>query len=110
MAAPAPRIRVNVPATAARGAVVTIRALIDHPMENGLRRDLDGKPVPRKIINRFVCRYNGETVVDCDWHTAVAANPFLTFYAVAVDSGTLDFAWTDDDGTVYRQSAPIAVV
>jgi sulfur-oxidizing protein SoxZ len=105
----APRIRVSVPATAARGSTVEIKTLIDHPMESGLRRDLDGKPIPRKILNRFVCRYNGEVVVDCDWHTAVAASPFLAFYAVASESGAFEFEWTDDDGTVHRASAPIRV-
>ena len=90
---------IKVPASVKRGAAFEIRTLINHPMENGLRRDMDGKLIPRKILRRFVCRYNGEVVVDCDWGTAIAANPYLLVYATAVDSGTIAFEWTDDDKT-----------
>lgn len=100
---------VSVPPNAKKGAVFEVKAMAMHPMENGLRRDQDGKPVPRKILKRFTCRYNGEVVIDCDWGTGVAPNPFIAFAVRAVDSGKLDFEWTDDDGTVARHSAPISV-
>jgi sulfur-oxidizing protein SoxZ len=100
---------VSVPASARKGQTIEIKTLVNHPMENGLRRDMDGKVIPRKIINRFVCLYNGEVVVDCDWHTAVAANPYMAFFATATDSGTIEFEWRDDDATVIRQSAKIQV-
>ena len=100
---------VNVPPAAKRGEAFEVKAIAMHPMENGLRRDLDGKAIPRKILKRFTCRYNGEVVVDCDWHTGVSANPFMSFLVKAVDSGALDFEWTDDDGSVYRHNAPITV-
>ncbi len=104
-----PKILIRVPATAQRGAAVEIKALINHPMENGLRYDLDGKLYPRQIIHRFTCKYNGETVIDCDWGTAISANPYISFFAIAADSGSFEFEWFDDDGTVYRQTAPILV-
>ena len=100
---------VSVPPTARGGEVFEVKAMAMHTMENGLRRDLDGKPVPRLILNRFVCRYDGEVVVDCDWHTGVAANPFMSFLVKAAGSGTLDFEWTEDGGAVYRHSASIKV-
>jgi sulfur-oxidizing protein SoxZ len=108
-ASASPRILIRVPASAKRGDVIEIKALINHVMENGLHFTLDGKVIPRKIIHRFVCRYNGEVVIDCDWGTAIAANPFMSFFAVAADTGTFEFEWTDDDGTIYRQKAPILV-
>jgi len=104
-----PKILIRVPVRAQRGDVFEIKALINHAMENGLRYDQDGHVIPRKIIHRFVCRYNGEIVVDCDWGTAISANPYISFFAVAADSGTFDFEWTDDDGKIYRHSAPILV-
>lgn len=103
------KVLVSVPAAAKKGDIVEIKAIAMHAMENGLRRDNDGKAVPRLILKRFQCRYNGELVVDCDWHTAVAANPYLSFFVKAVDSGTIEFAWTDDNDVVERQSAPIKV-
>lgn len=103
------KILIHVPPHAQHGDVIEIKALINHPMDNGLKYDDDGHVIPRKIIHRFVCRYNGEVVIDCDWGTAISANPYISFFAVAADSGTFDFEWTDDDGTIYRHTAPILV-
>jgi sulfur-oxidizing protein SoxZ len=67
--------RISVPQTAAKGAVIEIKTLIQHPMETGFRRDLEGNPIPVRIIHRFVCTYNGEQVFRADFHPAIAANP-----------------------------------
>ncbi len=103
------KVLVSVPAAVKRGEAFEVKAMAMHAMENGLRRDMDGKPIPRKILNRFTCRYNGELVIDCDWQTAISANPYMAFAVRAVDSGTLSFEWTDDDGRVERHDAPIKV-
>lgn len=103
------RPRVRVPDSAAPGEVFTIRALISHTMESGQRRDTSGNLVPRKIINRFECTFEGEPVFSADIHPGVAANPYLEFTARVPASGTFRFAWTDDDGTVYSDEQTITV-
>ena len=40
---------------------------------------------------------------------AIAANPFLTFYTVATESGTLSFEWTGDNGFTATESVDITV-
>ena len=40
---------------------------------------------------------------------AVSANPYISFFITATDSGTLDFAWTDDDGSVIKETTKITV-
>jgi sulfur-oxidizing protein SoxZ len=101
--------RVRVPPKAAKGEVIEIRAVITHPMESGQRVNELGQRVPRKIINRFVCSYNGVEVFAADWFPGVTANPYLAFRTVATESGNVTFAWIDDDGTVYTASAAIEV-
>lgn len=101
--------RVRVPNTARAGEVIEIKTLISHPMETGYRRDVRGQLVPRHIIHTFICTYNGEEVFRADWHPAVAANPYLSFYTVATVSGRLQFVWMDDDGSVYTAEAEITV-
>ena len=91
MSTPAPRVQV--PSAAAKGEVFQIRTLISHQMETGLRRDDQGDVIPRKIINRFVCRYNDVIVFGIDLHEAVAANPYVEFYLRATESGRLEFTW-----------------
>jgi sulfur-oxidizing protein SoxZ len=100
---------INVPKTAKRGDIVEIKTLISHIMETGFRHGSDGKLVPRNIITRFVCTYNGEQIFGADLHPAIAANPFITFHTVATDSGTIAFEWNGDNGFHETASAPITV-
>jgi sulfur-oxidizing protein SoxZ len=101
---------IRVPAQAKRGEVVEIKILISHPMESGQRRDNVGRVIPRDIINKFACIYNGEEVFRAELFPAIAANPFLAFFTVATASGELVFRWTDDQGTTESETASITVV
>ena len=101
--------RVRVPKEAAAGETITIKTLISHNMESGQRKDGDGNLIPRSIINRFVCEFNGETVIDVTLEPAISTNPFFEFQAVVPESGTFSFTWYDDDGSVYEESKDIAV-
>jgi sulfur-oxidizing protein SoxZ len=100
---------VNVPPRARRGEIIEIKALIAHPMETGYRRTQVGTPVPRDIIRRFECTYNGAPVFRADLHPAIAANPFFAFTTIATESGTLTFRWTGDNGFAVTESAAIIV-
>ena len=80
-------------------------------MESGQRKDAAGKIVPRKIINTFTAAFNGKTVFEADWHPAISANPYQSFFFKAPESGEFKFAWKDDDGSelhVRRTSWPSA--
>ena len=93
--------RVQLPDTVPRGEVFQVKALISHRMETGLHHDDKGAVIPRKIINRFVCRYDGAEVFGVDLHEAVAANPYFEFHLRATASGLLEFVWEEDGGAVY---------
>ena len=101
--------RVKVPKTASKDEVITIKTLISHKMESGQRKDSDGNPIPRQIINKFTCDFNGKTVFSCDLEPAISANPYLEFSAKVPESGTFKFTWVDDDGSVYTEEKEIAL-
>lgn len=103
------RTLVNVPKTASSGQVIEIKTLISHPMETGYRPDATGKILPRDIIKKFVCAYNGVEIFSADLYPAIAANPFLTFTTVATESGVITLTWTDDDDKLYVEKANIVV-
>jgi sulfur-oxidizing protein SoxZ len=105
----AARTLINVPPKAKRGDVITIRALISHVMENGFRHNNMGEPIPRDIITSFVCSYNGEQIFEATLYPAISANPFLTFYTVATESGTIAFKWSGDNGFAQEATAKITV-
>jgi sulfur-oxidizing protein SoxZ len=101
--------RIRLPATIKKGEVVEVKTLVTHTMESGQRRDAGGKIIPRKILNKFVCAYNGKEVFSAELAPAISANPYISFFITATDSGSLDFAWTDDDGSVIKETAKITV-
>lgn len=101
--------RVRAPREASAGDTVRVRTLINHIMESGQRRDDAGEVIPRQIINRFTCDFNGENVLDVALEPAISTNPYFQFEAVVPESGTFTFTWYDDDGDVYVETADIAV-
>lgn len=107
MAAPTPRIRM--PATAKAGEVVEVKTLISHEMESGNRKDKEGKAIPRKIINKFVVKFEGKELMNADWGPALSANPYQSFFVRVPQTGTFTFEWLDDDGSVYKAEQKVTV-
>ena len=101
--------RIKVPKQASAGEAITIKTLISHKMETGLRKDADGNKIPQSIINRFTCDFNGSNVVDFDMKAGISVNPYFQFEAVVPESGEFKFTWYDDDGSVYEKTKKITV-
>ena len=103
------RAVVTLPAQAKRGEIIEIKTLAQHAMETGFRRTQTGELIPRDIIRRFTCTYNGTEICRVDLHPAIAANPLIAFNTVATESGTLTFQWVGDNGYTVTEIAPIRV-
>ncbi len=101
--------RVKVPQSAKAGDIVPIKTLISHPMESGQRKDKDGNLIPRSIINRFTCDFNGVNVIDMTLDPAISTNPYIEFEAKVDAAGEFKFTWYDDDGSVYEDTKTIEV-
>ncbi|WP_434286600.1 thiosulfate oxidation carrier complex protein SoxZ [Celeribacter sp. SCSIO 80788] len=101
--------RVKVPKTAAAGEVIAIKTLISHPMESGQRKDSDGNVIPRSIINRFTCEFNGQSVIDVTLEPSISTNPYIEFDATVPEAGEFKFTWYDDDGSVYEDVKAIEI-
>ena len=100
---------ITAPKTATRGDVITLKAMLAHPMETGYRRDMSGAVIPRDILHTFICRYDGADVFRADFFPAVAANPFISFTTIATKSGPIEFKWLGDDGKEYVEKIEIQV-
>ena len=107
MANPTPRIRM--PSTAKAGEVVEVKTLISHEMESGQRKDASGNVIPRKIIKQFRATFNGKEILRADWHPAISANPYQSFFVRVPETGTFVFEWLDDDGSVYKAEQKVTV-
>lgn len=92
------RTSITMPTEVKKGAIIEIRAIVQHDMETGFRYNEAGKLIPRDIIRNFTCTYNGVEVFKADLYPGVGANPLITFTTIATATGTLEFKWTGDDG------------
>jgi sulfur-oxidizing protein SoxZ len=101
--------RVQVPASVRRGEPFEVRVLVQHPMESGFRREVDGSAVPVNIVDKLVCRYGGSEIFRAELGTGIAANPYIVFYAVAEQSGPIEVEWSDDRGQSGKTSATVTV-
>jgi sulfur-oxidizing protein SoxZ len=97
--------RLQVPPTVRKGEPFEIKVLVQHPMETGFRRDMNGQSIPLNVVNRLACRIGGREVFSAELGSGVAANPYLAFFATADASGEVEIEWTDDRGDRGRVSA-----
>ena len=102
-------VLISAPKTAKPGEVIEIKALILHPMETGFRAGTNGRIIPRNIIEHFVASWNGKEIFAMAFSPAIAANPFVAFFTVAQESGTIRFRWTGDEGFNVEEQVAITV-
>ena len=101
--------RGKVPKKASLGEIVEIKTLIRHPMHSGRMKDKDGKKIPKRIINKFLVKFNGKKVFGMDLEPSISTNPYIAFPFKAQITGTFDFVWTDDNGEKYTMSRKMTV-
>ena len=84
----------------AKGDTVTVKALIKHPMETGLRKDKKtGKVIPAHFIQEVNCQHNGKDVLVAEWGPAVSKNPYLAFSFKGGKAGdSVKISWVDNAG------------
>jgi len=83
-----------------KGGVASVKALITHPMETGLRKDKKtGKKVPAHFIQTVSGKHNGKEVILCEWSGAISKNPYLSFSFAGAKSGdAVELTWSDNKG------------
>ncbi|MDH4274344.1 MAG: thiosulfate oxidation carrier complex protein SoxZ [Gammaproteobacteria bacterium] len=82
------------------GDITEVKALFQHDMETGQRKDAKtGEKIPAHHIKEVVCQHNGKTILTCDWGVAVAKNPYLSFrFGGAKVGDSVKIQWTDNKG------------
>ena len=101
--------RWKVPKKASLDEIVEIKTLIRHPMHSGRMKDKDGKNIPKRIINKFLVKFNGKQVFGMDLEPSISTNPYIAFPFKAKKTGTFDFEWIDDNGEKYTMSRKMTV-
>ena len=79
--------------------VATIKCLVSHPMETGMRKDKKGKLIPAKFIQNLSCEHAGNVVLDAELNGSVSTNPYIKFkFSGASKGDTLKLSWVDNKG------------
>ncbi|MDH5353356.1 MAG: thiosulfate oxidation carrier complex protein SoxZ [Gammaproteobacteria bacterium] len=83
----------------AKDGIVTVKALMSHPMETGLRKNSKtGKKIPAHYIKEVIAKVGGNTVMEVFWGTAVSKNPYLSFKYSGGEGDELTMSWVDNQG------------
>ena len=99
--------RVKVPKVANIGEIIEIRAYISHPMHSGRSVDSNGNPIPRKIINQLIVKFNKTEIMNVELSTSISNNPFLVFPCRIEMPGEFEFTWIEDGGEKYYANKKI---
>ena len=102
--------RIKLPASAKVGDVIEIKTLISHVMETGQRKDPDGKPIPRSIINAFSARFAGQEVFSAELQPGISANPYISFFMKVPGPGEFEFTWVEDGGAKTVEKLKLNVI
>ena len=85
-------------AKASKG-IVTVKALMNHPMETGLRKDKKtGKLIPAHHIQEVMAKSGDDTVMSAVWGGAISKNPYLSFQYKGSKGDSLTLSWVDNKG------------
>lgn len=92
----------------AAGDKATVRVLMSHEMETGLRKDGAGKVIPAWFIQEVTAQHNGKTVMTAQWGPSVAKNPFLQFSVKGAKAGDkIAISWIDNKGDKRSDEATV---
>jgi len=107
---PGRNARLIVPPLVQAGEEFQVRLLIQHPMETGFRRDVQGDVIAANLLESLSLDFEGQPVFIARSMHALTANPFLAFVVAIKRSGNFNARWRDQRGNVGSISASVRVV
>ncbi len=89
--------------------VTTVKSLMSHEMETGLRKDKKtGEPIPAHFIQEVTAKWKDEVVMTALWSGGVSKNPYLSFKFNGGEKGdTVEITWVDNQGQTESGTAEI---
>ena len=103
------KTRIKLPENPAVGDVIEIRALINHVMETGNRKDAAGQVIPRNIVKSLTVTFASVPIFVAEFGPGISSNPFVAFYMRVPGPGEFVFTWEDDAGVKTVERTPLYV-
>ena len=78
---------------------VTVKSIIDHPMETGQRKiQKTGKKIPPHFIREVIVSRNRKIVMEAFWGKSISRNPYLSFQIPGRKGDAITISWLDNRG------------
>lgn len=83
-----------------KGGTATVKVLMSHPMETGLRKDKKtGEKIPAHYISEVTCEHKGQVVMKGYMGPGVSKNPYMSFDINNASKGdAVKISWVDNNG------------
>ncbi len=92
-----------------KDGVTEVKVLMSHEMETGQRKDAAGAVVPAWFITDVTAQHNGKTVMQAEFGTSVAKNPYLAFkFKGGAKGDKIVVSWVDNKGDKRTDEGAIA--
>ena len=92
----------------AKKGIVTVKALMSHPMETGLRKNKKtGKMIPAHHIQEVTAKSGDKTVMTAVWGGAISKNPYLSFKFSGSKGDSITLSWVDNKGNSDSKTATV---
>lgn len=93
----------------AKKGVVTVKALMSHPMETGIRKDQKtGKLIPAHHIQEVTGKAGDKTVLSAVWGGAISTNPYLSFMYSGAKGESFTLSWVDNLGNSDSKTTTVS--
>lgn len=81
-----------------KNGMVEIKALMNHPMETGQRKDSKGEKIPAHYISDVVIQVNDKDAITANWGASISKDPYLSVAAAGAKGDKVKLSWTDNKG------------
>lgn len=93
-----------------KGDAASVRVVVNHPMESGLRKGVDGKTVPMHHIQHVTVALNGKVVITGQLGGSISKNPSLGFVIKGAKArDKVSVTWVDSNGAKRTDEAVVVV-
>ena len=100
--------RIRLPNRIKQGELITVNAIVSHPMDTGFFRNSAGEPIPAYFIKDVVVTYGNEEVARFEWTSGISRDPVVSFTLKADKEAPLSMVWSDNKGASFKQSVHIS--
>jgi sulfur-oxidizing protein SoxZ len=102
--------RIRVPDQIKRGDLITVNAIVSHPMDTGFFRTAEGDPIPAYFIKDVVVTYGNQEVARFEWTSGISRDPVVSFTLKADKEAPLTMVWSDNKGASFKHSVNISFI